>query len=241
MRKLIYITLLFSSCTGAWEEESPTNPCALYAVFEAGQTPTADIVCAYTNTTEANRLEWLWTDGSSSPFVEFDNHWELSGNRFPQPGESVVLRWEREESITDVSLQFPPQIDLNSQSADTLLLALDESVDVQWTDLGEDYEYVLSLECMEDNPEPISQQAGNFNTVHAGPQLGNSLSLEAQNFTFRGVHRLVIYALNRAFTSVYFDDPSDIRGLLKMPTGNLTGENGYVMCVTTLKVQIVVE
>ena len=100
---------------------------------------------------------------------------------------------------------------------------------------------MLSLQCLEENATPIDVIPGNFDALHNGPQVGNTLSLESQNFTFLGTHRLVIYALNRAFTDVYFFDPSDIRGLLKMPISNLPGSNGYVMGVTAFEIIIEVE
>jgi hypothetical protein len=241
MRRVIYIALFFSSCTGALEDVSPANPCSLFAVLESGKTPTVDIICAESNDSEFPRLEWFWSDGSSDLFVASNNHRILSSDRKPQPGETVALHWEDGQHTTEIPLQFPPAISLETLSDDTLSTDSDESIEVQWSDLGADYEYVLALDCTEENADSINQQVGDFDMLYAGPQLLNTLSLESQNFTFKGAHRLMIYALNRAYTDVYFEDPSDIRGLLKMPEGNLQGANGYVLCVTALEVQIVVE
>jgi len=240
MRRLAYIALLLMACNQEPGLDSSVDRCALYAVFETGKSPVADVVCANGHT-NSNGLRWLWLDGSMDTFVMVNNQWTLDSERLPQPGESAILQWDGTHGTTDVVLEFPPAIVVESQNADTLFLEQNESIEVQWTDLGDEYEYVLALDCLEENVEPISATPGNFSVLHIGPQLGNTLSLEAQNFTFRGTHRLVIYALNRAFTDVYFFDPSDIRGLLKMPITNLPAANGYVMCVTSHEITIEVE
>jgi hypothetical protein len=241
MKKLLYIALLLSACKRQPEDGDLEYPCALYAVFESGKTPEADVVCITNNADEFNRLDWLWSDGSSDAFVIANERWILESNRLPEPNESCTLRWEATHGTMKVPVHFPPMLELETLSADSLLIDQNESIEVQWTNLGEDYEYLFLLECIEENAAPIGQQSGDFNTVHSGPQSGNTLSLEVQNFTYRGAHRLVIYALNRAFTDIYFQDPSDIRGLLKMPISNLPGAKGYIMCVTAVEVQIVVE
>jgi hypothetical protein len=228
------------ACNKEPDPSESLERCALYAVFETGKTPQADVVCA-DGDANSNGLRWLWSDGSMDAFVEANNHWTLDSERLPQPGEAVLLQWDGTHGTTDVLLEFPPAIVLESLSADTLFLEQNQPIDVQWTDLGDDYEYVLSLQCLEEDAAPIDMIPGNFDALHNGPQVGNTLSLEAQNFTFLGTHRLVIYALNRAFTDVYFFDPSDIRGLLKMPISNLPGSNGYVMSVTAREVTIEVE
>jgi len=228
------------ACNKEPDPSESLERCALYAVFETGKTPQADVVCS-DGDANSSALRWLWPDGSMDAFVETNNHWTLDTERLPQPGEAVLLQWDGTHGTTDVVLEFPPAIVLELLSADTLFLEQNQPIDVQWTDLGDDYEYVLSLQCLEENAIPIGVIPGNFDAVYNGPQVGNTLSLEAQNFTFRGTHRLVIYALNRAFTDVYFFDPSDIRGLLKMPISNLPGSNGYVMGVTALEIVMEVE
>jgi len=240
MRRLAYITLLLMACNKEPDSSESSDRCALYAVFETGKTPQADVVCS-DGDANSSGLKWLWPDGSMDAFVEANNHWTLDTERLPQPGETVLLQWDGTHGTTDVLLEFPPAIVLDLLSADTLFLEQNQPIDVQWTDLGDDYEYVLSLQCLEENATPIDVIPGNFDALHNGPQVGNTLSLEAQNITFRGTHRLVIYALNRAFTDVYFFDPSDIRGLLKMPISNLPESNGYVMGVTALEIIIEVE
>ena len=240
MRRLAYISLLLMACNKEPDSSISSDRCALYAVFETGKVPEADVVCA-NGDDNANRLRWLWPDGSMNPFVEDINHWTLDAERLPQPGERALLQWDGTHGTMDVLVEFPPAIVVESMSADTLFLEQNQPINVEWTDLGDDYEYVLSLRCLEENAMPISVIPGDFDVLHNGPQLGNTLSLEAQNFTFRGTHELLIYALNRAFTDVYFFDPSDIRGLLKMPISNLQGANGYVMGVTVLEITIEVE
>jgi hypothetical protein len=76
MRRLAYIALLLMACNQEPGLDSSIERCVLYAVFETGKSPVADVVCANGHM-NSNSLRWLWLDGSMDTFDIVNNQWIL--------------------------------------------------------------------------------------------------------------------------------------------------------------------
>lgn len=237
------IAAVLLSCNAS-EEEYPYTP-VLFASLTAGES--ASDVQLY-NAGRAGH-EDLW---STRVFLRsdagLDKELARTGNTFYDPDEQpvqaatvyyldVVLPDGRELSC---KASVPPAIALNSISAQEVSVSAPGTVAsiLTWTSLGDAFAYAVKLECLESNPVPIDDTPGLFDSRNSLSQLQSQLILLKDDFTYYGAHRLTVYAFDAGLESMYFYDPADIRGLLRIPPDNVSGGRGYAAGISKFTVQI---
>jgi len=108
---------------------------------------------------------------------------------------------------------------------------------ISWTPLT-GYEYVASLEELDQNPDPIPFpfESGLFTQRFSGPFLAGSIILRANDFRFFGKHRLRIIAIDQEYRDIHFHTPVNADGTLRPGVSNVENAEGYVTAVSQLEV-----
>jgi len=242
MRRWIYIPLFLCACQGEQWQPKEENARALFGIVESGQAPRLQVVSWEDDSAQnTNHLTWIWPDGLEEEFAAAGEYYELSSERLPMPGDTCQVLWLHHNENASAYVIMPPPLILHAISDDTITVVDSNPIVLDWFELGSEYEYVLELECLESVKVPIDGQIGNFANTYDGPQVGATLNLPIDRFTYYGTHRLVIYALNPNVIDVFFFDPSDIRGLLQASPDNVTNGKGLVAATTRLEILLEVQ
>jgi len=243
MKRALYITcLLFCSCIG--KQDLTEQEKAIYGLWVAGESPRIQAVFFQNNEyriAEDEQFELVFPDGEIGRFYRNEDYYELQTERRPQAGERVVLNWLKDNDTAHVVVLYPLQASILMLQNDTLSSTGATSSFVQWAIPSEGAEFALQLECTEEQPIPLLTGTGNFTELYNGPQVASQIELNADAFSFYGSHRLRISVLNDELLSLFFFDPSDIRGLLKNGPDNVIGGKGFVTATATTDVLLELE
>lgn len=99
------------------------------------------------------------------------------------------------------------------------------SVDLSWTS-NDDVYYLVVVENTETDPDTINAKAGAFNRVfRADPFQGNNYQLRRQNFSYYGLHRIILFSLNAEYAYLYEMTGNNSLNLTT-PPGNITNGLG---------------
>jgi hypothetical protein len=237
------MALFLLSCNAS-EEEYPYTP-VLFASLTAGES-VSDVQLYHAGRVGHDDL--LTTRIFMRPADGVRKELARSGNEFYDPDEQpvepastyyldVLLPNGRELSC---KANVPPAIALNSISSQQVSVSAPGTVAsiLTWTSLGDAFAYAMKLECLENNPIPIDETPGLFESRNGLSQLQSQLILLKDDFSFYGTHRLTVYAFDSGLESMYFYDPSDIRGLLQNPPDNVSGGRGYATGISKFVVDI---
>ncbi len=250
---LIGIALLAVGCQPANDDLLPEQNPVLIGCLMAGQT--AQGIRFFQ--TDPHSLQpallsqstlWLTGPNGSREALQNDGHQFFSTQTTLQHQATYQLLTEYGGETISVQCQTPPPLVLVHLSQNPI--AVDPQSQGQpvsaitWNQLDtERYSYVLKLECLETNPQPIPFEvvSGNFDRLYRNPILTTTLTLFDTDFKYYGHHRLTVIGIDRSWEKLYFYQPSDIRGLLQSAPGNVTGAQGFVAAATQLVVDLWVE
>jgi hypothetical protein len=242
MKYGVYI-LCFLLCACKPQEEDLQESTAVFGNWKAGQSPVIKAVLFDGNELTAaqnQHFELEFTDGELVGFSQVDDEYVLQSSRVPLPGELVLLRWILDSDTAWAVVQFPPKAQFGNTLPDTITVTQAQNALINW-DVSGEYEFALQLECLEENPVPLTGSPGNFEAQFAGPQVSNQLTLSAASFSYFGHHRLTVSVLNDDLLNAFFFDPSDIRGLLKNGPNNVVGARGFITASSTNELIVKVE
>lgn len=109
-----------------------------------------------------------------------------------------------------------------------------------WED-NEEYSYVITLEPLANDPIPsVFYPNHDFQNQFQLPILEGQAILRASYFNYVGPHQVTIYAIDKAYESVFFFNPvADIRSYLNSGPDNVIGGSGFVTGVS--KVSFIIE
>ncbi len=242
MRKWYFIFLLLVACTP--EKIDSTENVAIFGLWQTDETPSITAVLA-DGAVEAAvpnlSLELEFPDGERVPFGFIGMEYVLQSERTPQPGEELQLLWYKEDAVATVSVTMPPAITNLIVTNDTLQSTELNKCSIGWSAAGLEYEFALSLDCVELAPQPLPWAPGNFSQLYSGPQVATQLVLQPSAFGFYGTHELRVTVLNEELRDVFFYDLSDIRGLVKQGPDNVSGGKGFVAGVSSERVVLEVQ
>jgi hypothetical protein len=162
-----------------------------------------------------------------------------------QPNQSYFIKSiDNNDNVSEGLVEIPPAIALTGLDQDTIDISELGSlaIGMGWTALDEGkFSFVLQLENLETEKVPLPGVSGLFAERNRFPQLEASLFLQKDDFSYFGLHRLTVYAIDRELDAVFFFEPSDIRGILKNAPDNIVGGRGFVAGVSSFSIDLFVQ
>lgn len=160
----------------------------------------------------------------------YDNMVYVNQNNALSSGDSVWLKWNGEVVAAAVA---PPEIGITDMGNTDIVIDTDspgqEVFDIAWTNLGDQYSYVLTLTSLEDLPIliPFDTESGLFAQQYNGPIEEHNALLYDIDFRFYGTHRLTVYAVEKEFAQVFFYRTRSGLDVIQAGQDNVSGAIGY--------------
>jgi hypothetical protein len=158
-------------------------------------------------------------------------------------GEQYLIEASAGDEQLSVLVDVPDPFDLLSLSNTTFTIDETQPTEIAFQFSWEDdsrYSYVLTLEPL--NPDAIPSPffpSDAFEIQYGLPVLEGQATFRADYFNYIGLFKVTIYAIDKAYESVFFFDPvSDVRGYLNAGPDNVEGGKGFITGVSRVEFEI---
>ncbi|MFM7731432.1 MAG: hypothetical protein ACKO6L_10370 [Flavobacteriales bacterium] len=238
MRTLAFILVFLMACSkqeipSAWYVSGVINPAETQHQF---------FIWNGQNATEP------WTDIEASAVLEGGNQsYALaktdSGYALPWDaqllfGTTYTLTCTLDKQSVRTRFRIPAAV-IPADTSSIVIGAQDEPVWVQWS-MGDsvDYAFLYELHPMAQNGEPSPLVGSRFDERFLGPQRSSALDIRPEDFTYTGLHELVVYAIPVELENIYFNSFSDLRGLIQRGPDEVEGGKGFVAGISEARWKI---
>ncbi|MFZ4784326.1 MAG: hypothetical protein ACOYLH_02545 [Flavobacteriales bacterium] len=172
----------------------------------------------------------LYVVGENEIPLVLDNMVYVNQDNVLSSGDSVWLKWNGQ---VVAAAGAPPAINVTDMGNSNIVIDVDspgqEVFDIAWTNLGDNYSYVLTLTNLEESPVliPFDTESGLFTQLYNGPIEEHNALLYDIDFRYYGAHRLTVYAVEKEFAEVFFYRTRSGLDIIQTGQDNVSGAIGF--------------
>lgn len=232
MKALFYITLIF--CLISCESEQESGVFFLSGYYDATADSAAVRVFYFDENAQLsqsfNRLVSVRGESGEVKMVQLDDFTFVSEGALPDWSEQVTVKVNGDH-VMHCTVRIPEPIEATFQSSSTVVIQSEnpgeEVLSLGWTDLSDDFSYLLQLESLSETLVEIPFEGGLFEKQFSGPIEESAITLVASDFKYFGPHRLTVYAIPEDYKDIFFFQGRGLGFLATEGPDNVIGGKGF--------------
>lgn len=232
MKGFLYISLVF--CLISCESKQESGVFFLSGYYDATADSAAVKVFYFDENAQQsnsfNRLVSVKGESGEVKLVQLDDFTFVSKGALPDWNEQVTIKVNGDH-VMHCTVQIPVPIEAIFQSSSNVVIQSEnpgeEVLTLGWTELSDDFSYLLQLESLSDMPSEIPFEGGLFEKQFSGPIEESAITLVASDFEYFGPHRLTVYVIPEAYKDVFFFQGRGLGYLATEGPDNVIGGKGF--------------